>query len=56
MEIKRNVVVAQAANCHLCIHIGGTAVYFGDRSGHGYGLRIEIMTPCVNFRISPWSR
>jgi hypothetical protein len=54
MTIMHNTAHAQAANCHLCLHIGTTAIFFGERKGKGYGLRIEILTPMQKFRISPW--
>jgi hypothetical protein len=54
IEIQRNTVLTQAANCHLCLHIGEVAIYFGKRNGQGYGLRVELFTPCQRFRISPW--
>lgn len=54
MTVMHNVAVTQAANCHLCLHIGATAYFFGSRGGKGYGLRIEIMTPEHKFRFSPW--
>lgn len=56
MKIYRDIGYAQAANCHLCLHIGRTAIFFGNRGGRGYGLRVEIMTPEVKFRVSPWRR
>jgi len=56
MMVMHNVVLTQAANCHICLQIGTTAYFFGERRGRGYGMKIEIMTPEHTFRFSPWRR
>lgn len=50
IEVQRNVVYTQARNCRFCLHVGGTAVYFGRRPG--WGARLELLTPRRWFR---WS-
>ena len=54
MTIYRDIEYIQAANCHLCLHIGTTAYIWGRRAGKGCGLRIELFTPLHKLRISPW--
>lgn len=48
--LHRNVSLVQAANCWLCIHVGGTAFTLG-RWANGYGMRIEIGTEYARFRV-----
>lgn len=49
MEIERNVMYAQAANCRLAIQIGCTVIFFGTGAG-GFGARLELFTPYHWFR------
>lgn len=52
MLVKRGVAYTQAYGCRFCLHVGGTAVFFGSRTD-GSGPRLEICTPYRWFR---WSR
>ena len=52
IEFKRNVAYTQGRGCRFCLHIGGTAVYFGRRA-NGSGARLELFTPTRWFR---WSK
>ena len=52
IEVRRDVVVTQAYGCRFCLHVGGTAFFFGFVRG-GRGPRLEICTPLHWFR---WSR
>lgn len=49
IQIDRDCAYAQAANCLLCIHVGGTAIFIGGGAG-GYGARLELFTPMRRFR------
>lgn len=49
IEIDRNCSYVQAANCLLCIHVGGTAIFFGTGAG-GFGARLELFTDGRKFR------
>jgi hypothetical protein len=49
IEMDRNVLYVQAANCLFCLHIGNTAIFVGVGAG-GYGARLELFTDMRWFR------
>jgi hypothetical protein len=50
VQIKKDVLYAQAKNCSLCLHIGTVAFLFGR--GKWFHKRIELFTPLHIFRIT----
>jgi hypothetical protein len=52
IEIESGVDHTQAYGCRFCLHIGQTAIYFGQMAG-GRGPILQIMTP---FRWLRWCR
>lgn len=50
LEIQRGVYSTQARNARFCLHVGSTAIYFGNRPG--YAARLELFTHYHRFR---WS-
>lgn len=50
VHIERDVMHTQAYGCWLCLHVGGTAIFFGRRKG--YALRLELFTPLHRWRLS----
>lgn len=43
VEVDRDVSYVQASNCLACLHVGGTAIFFGVGAG-GFGARLEVFT------------
>ena len=53
IHIQHDVAYTQALGCRFCLHIGGTAVLFGEKK-NGRGPRLELFTPLHVFRWSSW--
>ena len=52
IHILRDAAYTQGFGCRFCLHVGGTAILFGNKK-NGRGPRLELLTPLHWFR---WSR
>lgn len=51
IRVARHVMYVVPRNCWLCVHVGTTAIYIGDRESTGTTpRRLELFTPRHAFR------